>query len=155
MADFQTGAGATLGLSASQPGTYNQAGYEALSFTDVGKITAFGDVPSRVYQEVTVMYLASEGTDVAKGGFDLGSQQLTIVIDPDDAGQAMLDTATNSRNPYSVKLDHPALGTIYAQALVMGGTRTYGDNNTAATRQVTLRYKMASVSSDGVVTVDA
>lgn len=155
MTDFTTGAGATLGLSASPPGSYTQAGYEALAFTNVGKITNFGDVPSRTYQEVVVMYLEAEGEDVAKGGFSLGSQQITVAIDPDDAGQAMLAAATNTKATYSVKLDHPVLGTIYARALVMGGPKTYGDNNTAATQGLTLRYKMASLTSDGIVTVAA
>lgn len=153
MVDFTTGAGATIGLSASAPATYNAAGYTALTYTDVGKVTAFGDVPSRVYQEVTVMYLASAGTDVAKGGFDLGSQQITVALDAADAGQIMLAAATNSTSPYSVKLFHPVLGTIYARALVMGGAKTYGDNNTAATWQITLRYKIASSTSDGIVVV--
>lgn len=153
--DFATGAGATIGLSAAAPATYNEAGYEALTFTNVGKVTNFGDVPSRIYQEVTQQYLASAGTDVAKGAYDLGSQTITVAIDPDDAGQELLDTATNSTGAYSIKLDHPVLGTIYARALVMGGPKTYGDNNTAATRQVTLRYKMATTSNDGIVTVAA
>lgn len=155
MADFSTGSGASIGLSASAPGSYTEAGYEALTFTNVGKVTNFGDVPSRIYQEVTVQYLEAEGTDVAKGGYDLGSQVITVAIDPDDAGQALLNTATNSKSAYSVKLDHPVLGTIYARALVMGGAKTYGDNNTAATQQITLRYKMASVNNDGIVAVAA
>lgn len=155
MTDFTTGAGATIGLTATAPGSYNQAGYEALSFTDVGKVTNFGQVPSRVYEIVKVMYLAGEGTDKAKGGYDLGSQQITVALDPDDAGQALLATATNSKATYSVKLDHPVLGTIYARALVMGGPKEYGDNNTAATQQLTLEYKMASVTEDGIVTVAA
>ncbi len=155
MNDFTTGAGATLGLTASLPATFDQAGYEALTFTDVGKISNFGNVPSRVYEIVKVMYLASEGTDKAKGGYDLGNQQITVVLDADEAGQAMLDTATNAKPAYAIKLDHPVLGTIYALALVMGGPKTYGDNNTAATQQITLEYKMASVDDDGVVAVPA
>lgn len=155
MVDFTTGAGATLGLSAAAPATYTQAGYEALTFTNVGKVSNFGDVPSRIYQEVTVQYLQAAGTDVAKGGYDLGSQQITIVLDAADAGQAMIATATNSTLAYSIKLSHPVLGTIYARALVMGGPKTYGDNNTAATQQVTLRYKIASLTNDGIVTVAA
>lgn len=155
MTDFTTGAGATIGLTSSAPGSYNQAGYEALSFTNVGKVTNFGQVPSRVYEIVKLMYLASAGTDKAKGGYDLGNQQITVALDPDDAGQAMLGTATNSTATYSVKLDHPVLGTIYARALVMGGPKEYGDNNTPATQQITIEYKMASVDEDGVVVVAA
>jgi hypothetical protein len=59
MTDFTTGAGATFSLSATAPGTYNQAGYEALTFTEVGKVTDFGQIPSRVYQVVSLQYIAS------------------------------------------------------------------------------------------------
>jgi len=92
-------------------------GYAALAFTGVGKVTNFGDVPSRIYQEVTQSYLASAGTDVAKGGYDLGSQTITVALDPDDAGQALLQTATNSTSAYSVKLNHPVLGSKPNHAL--------------------------------------
>lgn len=153
MNDFTTGAGATLGIATAAPATYTQAGYEALTFTNVGKITNIGDIPTRVYQEVTISYLEAEGEDVAKGGYSLGSQQITIAVDQSDAGQAMLSTATNSKSPVSVRLQHPVLGTQYRRALVMGGPQTWGDNNTAATQQITLRNKIASLTNDGVVTV--
>jgi len=155
MTDFTTGAGATISLASAAPATFDAAGYAALTYTPVGKVTNFGDVPSRTYQEVVVMYLASEGEDVAKGGYSLGSQVITVALDNSDAGQTLLDTATNSKSAYSIKLAHPVLGTIYARALIMGGPKTYGDNNTAATQQVTLRYKMANATTDGIVKVPA
>lgn len=155
MDDFATGAGATFGLSASAPATYNQAGYEALTFTTVGKVTNFGNIPSRVYEVVRQQYLASRGTAKAKGAYDLGSQQITVTIDPDDAGQALVATATNAETPYSVKMDHPLLGTIYARAIVLGGQKSWGDNNTPATQQITLEYTMATATNDGIVTVAA
>jgi len=92
-------------------------------------------------------------TDKAKGGFNLGSQTITMAIDNADTGQILLDTASNSTARYSIKIAHGTLGTIYAQALVMGGTRTYGDVNTAATRQVTTEYTILSATETGIVTV--
>lgn len=155
MADFTTGAGATFGLSASAPGSYNQAGYEAVSFTTVGKISAMEGVPSRIYNMVTQNYLASAGTDKAKGSYDLGNTTLTVVLDPDDAGQALLQTANDSTETYSVKLAHPVQGTLYAQALVNAQQKTWGDNDTPSTWQVTIEYKVASSTQDGIVAVAA
>lgn len=156
MADFVTGAGATFGLSAAQPATYNEAGYEALTFTNVGKVTDLGNPPTIQWQEVVVSYLGSAGEDVAKGGFSLGSQTITVALDGDDAGQALLKTAVSSQTAvYSIKIDHPVLGTRYAQALIMGGPESYGDNNTAATWQITIRYKIASATVIGIVDVAA
>lgn len=150
---FSTSAGTTIGLSASQPATYNEAGYEALTFTTIGSVTDLGEIPSRVYEIVTLYYVASRGMSKAKGGYQLGSQTITYAIDPDDTGQALVDTASEADGAYSVKISHPVLGDIYAQALVMGGPKTYGDVNTASTRAVTLEYSIVSDTEDGVVAV--
>lgn len=152
---FSTSAGTTIGLSASQPATYNQAGYEALTFTSIGSVTDLGEIPSRVYELVTLYYVASRGQAKAKGGYSLGSQTIVYALDADDTGQALVDTATDADAAYSVKISHPTLGDIYAQALVMGGPKTYSDVNTAATRSVTLEYSIVSDTEDGVVAVAA
>ena len=148
-----TSAGTTLGLSAAAPATYNAAGYEALTFTTVGEVSDLGEIPSRVYELVNWNAIAERGQRKSKGGYNLGSQTITIGIDPDDAGQTLLDTATNSDTVYSVEIAHPQLGTIYARALVMGGTKSYGDVNSIATRQVTLEYTIVDQTTDGVVFV--
>lgn len=152
---FSTSAGTTIGLSAAQPATYNEAGYEALTFTTIGSVTDLGEIPSRVYELVTLYYVASRGQAKAKGGYTLGSQTITFAIDSGDTGQTLVDTATESDNAYSVKISHPEHGDIYAQALVMGGPKTYGDVNTASTRAVTLEYTIVSDTEDGIVAVAA
>ena len=152
---FSTSAGTTIGISASQPATYDAAGYEAVTYTTIGSVTDLGEIPSRVYELVTLYYVASRGQSKAKGGFSLGSQSITYALDADDTGQALVDTATDSDAEYSVKISHPVLGDIYAQALVMGGPKTYSDVNTAATRTITLEYTIVSDSEDGVVLVAA
>jgi len=153
MPDFVTGAGTTFSLAAAQPATYTGPGYVALTWVPVGKLTNIGDVPDRVYEIVSLNYVASAGTDKAKGNFALGSQTLTMAIDTADTGQILLNTATNSTARYSIKIAHASLGTIYAQALVMGGPKTYGDGNTAATRQVTIEYTIVSATETGLVVV--
>jgi hypothetical protein len=148
-----TSAGTTLGLSASAPATYDKAGYEALVFTTVGEVSDLGDIPSRIYELVTWQPIAERGMRKAKGGYQIGSQTITMGEDPSDAGQALLDAAIASDTVYSIKIAHPELGTIYARALVMGGTRSRGDVNSIATRQVTLEYTIVDQSTDGIVVV--
>lgn len=150
-----TSAGTTLGLSASAPASYNQAGYEALTFTDVGEISDLGEIPARVYELVTWQPISERGMRKSKGGYQIGSQTITVGIDPDDAGQTMIDTATAADTVYSVKIYHPSLGTIYARALVMGGPKNYGDVNSIATRQITLEYTIVDQTTDGIVFVAA
>lgn len=148
-----TSAGTTLALSAAAPATYDAAGYAALTYTQIGEVSDLGDIPSRVYEIVNWRNISNRGDSKAKGGYGLGSQTVTVGIDPTDAGQTLVDAATVSDLAYSVKIAHPKLGTIYARALVMGGTRAYGDVNTIATRQVVLEYTIVSSSSDGLVFV--
>lgn len=152
---FSTSAGTTIGLSSSQPATYDQSGYEALTFTTIGSVTDLGEIPSRVYELVSLYYVASRGMSKAKGGYQLGSQTIVYALDADDTGQALVDTATDADAAYSVKISHPVLGDIYAQALVMGGPKSYSDVNSASTRSVTLEYSIVSDSEDGVVAVAA
>lgn len=149
-----TSAGTTFGISASAPATYDASGYAALTFTTVGEISDLGEIPSRIYELVTWQPINERGMRKAKGGYQIGSQTITIGIDPDDAGQTLLDSATSSDTVYSVKIANTNLGTIYARALIMGGPKSYGDVNTIATRQITLEYTIVSQTSDGIVFVD-
>lgn len=150
---FTTTAGTTFGLSSSAPATYNQAGYEALSFTTVGEVTDLGEFPYRVYDIITHRPLATSGEQKSKGNFSLGSQTVTFAMDPSDTGQAMVDTAIESTSAYSIKISHSTLGEIYARALINSAPRSFGGDNNIITRTVTLEYTMASASDDGVVFV--
>lgn len=149
-----TSAGTTLAISSPAPATYNETGYAALTWTTIGEVSDLGEIPNtRTYDTVTWRNIANRGLSKAKGGYALPDQTLTVGVDPDDAGQAMLDTASESDNPYSVRISHPDLGDWYGRALVMGGPTNMGDVNTIVTRQVTLAYTIVSQSEDGIVFV--
>lgn len=152
---FVTSAGTTFALSASAPATLNSAGYGALTYTTIGEITDLGEFPSRVYDIVTHRPLATRGEQKIKGNYALGSQTIVFAMDPSDTGQALIDTAVESDTVYSVKIQHPTLGTIYARALINGAPRNFGSDNNVVSRSVTLEYTMGSASDDGVVFVAA
>lgn len=153
MTSFTTSAGTTIALSAAAPATYDETGYEALTYTAIGGVTDLGQIPSKVYQLVEVFFVASRGKAKSKGGFDLGSQTIVYAVNADDAGQIMVDAATDSDSAYSVKIAHPTEGTIYARALVMGGPISYGDVNSPSTRSITIEYTIVSDTETGVVPV--
>jgi len=150
-----TSAGTTLAISAAAPATYDAAGYAALTFTSIGEVSDLGDIPARIYEIVPWRNISNRGESKAKGGYSLGSQTTTVGIDPSDAGQTLVDAAILSDNAYSIKIAHPKLGTFYARALVNGGSRSYGDVNSIATRQIMLEYTIVSQTSDGLVFVPA
>jgi hypothetical protein len=155
MADFTTGAGGTLSLVLAAPATYTEAGYEALTPIKVGKVTAISGLPTRTYNEVTLNYLESAGEDVAKGSYSLGTTTLTVALDSEDAGQALLQTANDSTAKYTVKLSHPVHGDTYGRALVFGQQKVLGDNDTPSTWDVNIRWTVATSSDDGIVNVEA
>jgi hypothetical protein len=150
-----TSAGTKLLIVKAAPATYDDAGYTTLkaTATAIGEVSDLGDIPARVYDIVSWRNIASRGESKAKGGYTLGTQTITVGIDPDDAGQLLVDTATLDDDPWSVIIAHPRLGDICARALVMGGTRSYGDVNTVATRQITLEYTIVSDEEDGLVVI--
>jgi hypothetical protein len=58
---LSTVAGTTVGISASTPATFDEAGYEALVFTNIGNIEDGGE-HGRVYAEVTSNPIDTRGT---------------------------------------------------------------------------------------------
>lgn len=137
---FTTSAGTTISLSAAAPATFNEAGYEALSFTEIGEVTNLGDIPSEVFQLVTHQPIKTRGMEKAKGGKNMGNQTIQFALSASDAGQALLEAASASDNVYSVKISHPEIGDIYAQALIMSFQRTYGDVNSPSQGSAQIEY---------------
>ena len=114
----QTAAGTTIGISASTPATFDEAGYEALSFTLIGQIVD-GGTHGRTYAEVTHNPISSRGTQKFKGSFNEGNKTLQLGYDSDDAGQILLKTALNSDDDYSFEVTHPNGDIDWFQGKVM------------------------------------
>lgn len=150
-----TSAGTKLLLTKAAPATYDEAGYTALkaTATKIGEVSDLGDIPDRVYEIVSWRAIENRGESKAKGGYTLGSQTITAGIDPEDAGQLLVDVATREDDMYTVIISHPRLGDVCGRALVMGGSKNYGDANTIATRQITFEYSIVDQDDDGLVVI--
>jgi len=122
----QSIAGATLSISASIPATYDQAGYEASAvvFTAIGEVENYGNhgVTANISEFVPVD--TSVVTKV-KGSKNYGTMALTLGSIPSDAGQAILETASESNSHYSAKLSYPDGEVHYMDVLV--GKKEYQD----------------------------
>lgn len=142
----RTSAGTTLHVSASNPATYNVAGYEALSFTAVGEITDLGEF-GREYALVTHNPVGSRGTVKKKGSFNEGTMNMSLGLDTDDAGQIILKAAALSDNDYSFKVTTQNGDIYYFQAQVMNFKVGVGsvDTITAATVALELTTNSAGV----------
>lgn len=89
----QTAAGSTLAISIASPATADAAGYAALALTVVGnveKIGAFGTSFAKVeFQPL------NGPKQKYKGSSDNGALQPSIAVDSSDAGQTLLQTASD------------------------------------------------------------
>lgn len=147
----RTSAGTTLGVSASSPATFNEAGYEALTFTPVGEITDLGEF-GREYALVTHNPLGSRGTVKFKGSFNEGQISLQLGLDTEDAGQVLLKAAAKSDNNYSFAVETQAGDFYYFQAQVMSFKVGVGAVDSITTATVMLEITTTSAGI-GVVEV--
>lgn len=115
----QTSAGTTLAISAGSPATFNQAGFEALTFTTIGEVTSVDGDVGRVYNLVTHNPLATRGTKKYKGSYNSGNMTVPLAIDRSDAGQVIAQAALLSDNDYSLALTLQDGRVIYFQGKVM------------------------------------
>lgn len=114
----RTSALTTLRLTASQPATYDAAGYNALSTTLVGEVTTIGDF-GREFNLVTHNPIDKRGTVKLKGSFNEGSLSIAGALDTDDAGQILMKAASGSDNDYSFLITTPEGDKYYFQAKTM------------------------------------
>lgn len=149
----RSSAGTTLAVSATNPETFDQAGYEStdIVFTTVGEITDLGEF-GREYALVTHNPVATRGTQKFKGSFNQGTMNMALGLDTDDAGQIILKAASLSDNDYSFKVTTQNGDVYYFQAKVMSFKVGIGtvDQITAATVTLELTTSSAGV---GVVEV--
>jgi hypothetical protein len=135
----QTLSGATLAISASIPASYDAAGYgaTAMVYTAIGNIENYGNhgVTSAIteFTPVDTAVVAK-----VKGSKNYGTMSMTIGNIEGDAGLAILDTAAESTNHYSVKLTYPSGSIHYMDVLVAKAEFVDGAVNDVRKRAVDL-----------------
>lgn len=121
----QTNAGTTLAISASSPATYDQAGFAALSFTDVGEVVSIGEHGSN-YALVTHSPLSSRRVQKFKGSVNDGSMAVGLGMDLTDAGQTLLLAGADGAAVdvgHAVQITYQDGSIEYFSAKVMSYTR--------------------------------
>lgn len=150
---IQTVAGTTLSISASAPATFNESGYEALTWTNIGEITDGGQ-HGRTYNLITHNPISTRGTRKFKGSFNEGSKTVQLAIDKADTGQDMARTASTSDSDYSFKVGYPDGSADYFQAKVMSFTTTTAGVDAIISGTMTLEIT-TNAAGVGIVSVDA
>lgn len=135
---FQTGSGTTLGISLTAPASHNEAGLDALSFTNIGEITNAGGEFGKEWALVTHNSLASRGVKKRKGSYNNGNLNPSLAYDPSDAGQQALKTALNSDDPAYFMMTLQDGTVFYFEALVMSAKVGPSDGDSVVTGSTSL-----------------
>ena len=147
--------GLTLSIALGAPATYDQAGYEALTYTvvgDVGSVPEFGG-EAQVAEWIPV---ATGVVDKGVGSINYGSYVATFRKSLTDAGQIALAAGFDGANrgeTYSVKLAHPSFGAIYVTAVITGYKYNFNDANSWYMGSATFEIKTKPVTVDDVYTL--
>ncbi|MBS0424612.1 MAG: hypothetical protein JSR71_09375 [Proteobacteria bacterium] len=131
--------GATLAITATLPATYDAAGYGATTiiWTAIGKIDNIGNHGVKANVATHTPIDTAVITKI-KGSKDYGSMQMSMGSVPTDAGQILLNTASESNNHYSAKLTYPDGEIHYLDVLVSSFEYKDGSVNDISGLQVNL-----------------
>lgn len=146
---WQTAAGASLAIAttAGAPTTADAAGYAAKTYTDIGEITNIGEF-GKEYALVTHQPLATRGVKKGKGSYNNGTLSPSLALDADDAGQVLLETASESDDSYAFRVTLQD-GTKY---YLMGRVMSF-KKNVSGVDDVVTATPTIEVDSDPIVRV--
>lgn len=88
----------------AQNSDLDQAGFEALTFVEAGKVVEHGSIAA-TESDLSIDLWGTNFRQHRKGIKDGGSTTLMISYDPDDAGEAALDSAAATDDEYAFKID--------------------------------------------------
>jgi hypothetical protein len=144
----QTSAGSTLSISSALPATYDEAGFEALTYTEVGEITDLGEF-GKEFNLVTHVALGNRKTRKFKGSYNNGSLPLQLGRDTSDAGQAAMNLAQHSDNDYSFRVVLQDGASSYFVGKVMSFRTVVGsvDQVTGATSTIEISDDVVEVAA--------
>lgn len=147
---WQTAAGASLAIAtAGAPATFDQAGYSALAYTEIGEITNIGEF-GKEFNLVTHQPLATRGVKKGKGSYNNGSLSPSLALDPDDAGQVALEDASESDESRAFRITLQDGTSYYLMGKVMSFKKSVGGVDDVVTATPTIE-----VDSDPIIRVAA
>ena len=140
----------TLSVVLGTPATEDQAGYEALTFIEVGELTEIPEYGPN-YQVVNHEPLKTGRTEKKKGFKDNGSMALNLAYDPADAGQVVLSNGTDGTGEFddhSFKVEYQDGSVEYFYGQIFSYTRNPGSANSivGSTAQVEINSDIIRVT---------
>lgn len=150
-----TGSGTCVSVSASTPATHNAAGFAALTYTQLGELESLGEINIR-HDSASFANLCTGKTTIIKGAEQGIEFDITVAMDRDDAGQAIMTTARKGLNDkVAIKIVDNAGDTVYVLAYVMGERIAGGAGVNDVRMNVYSLGVIAPASADTAVVVPA
>lgn len=122
-----TAAGTVLAISAGIPASQTVAAYEALTYTEVGKVSNLGGLGPTTG---VVNFQPLNGPEEKhKGPTSYGTLNPNMALDEEDAGQALMVVASEPENNdlYAFRVTKPDGALRFFQARVFGMPETIGE----------------------------
>lgn len=146
MSDGQLAAGTKIYMSATAPATYTKAGYEALTWVEIGEVTDINGEIGAMHTTPTYSKLGSRGVVKRLGQYDNGNPTVSYKYYRSDAGQEDLVAVVGVNTPSSFKIgmtDTDAT-VAYFMALVPGAPVQIGSTEDFIFSDVTLAIDSVS-----------
>ena len=146
-----TSTGTILSVVAEDPATFDEAGYAALVFVEVGEVIDLPEYGPNV-QVVESNPLATGITEKFKGFINYGSQSMGLEFDSEDAGQQILadgvEGATKNQQ-HAVKIEYQDGSIDYYSARIFSYTKAPGSANSmvGSTVQVEINTPITRVAA--------
>lgn len=109
--------GSTLAVVAAEPSAEDQSGYEALSFSTIGRVVSIGELGDQS-EDIAFDLLQPGRRSHVNGVKDLGEIPVTIEYNRSDAGLTILEAAANGNTTHSFRVTDTDGDDYYFQGLV-------------------------------------
>lgn len=129
-------AGTTFAIASGAPATWDEAGFEAQTFKDIGKIKNGGEFGKK-FQLITNQYLSQRGEEKRKGTWNAGSLSLQVNLNGGE-GQALAEAALDSDDDYSFRVVLQSGKTFYCRGIVTGFPTNVGAANDMTGSTITI-----------------
>jgi len=149
-----TSAGTCLSVCASLPATYNAAGFDALTFTQVGELESVGEMVMR-RNTGEFANLCTGNTSIIKGNRQAITVSVVCALDEDDAGQVLMMASEASNDLYSFCVTRSNGAKDYFVGTVVAAGKQFGSDTDAVKAPYDIGIQSVPAMTKPILTVSA
>lgn len=109
--------GATISVAADTPAAEDQSGYEALSFTEIGKIVSISDLGDS-HEDISSAILKTGRMEHANGVADGGELNVVHEYSSGDSGITIIEAGNGTNTNHSFQIVDPDGDEVFFQGII-------------------------------------